>query len=176
MTASGRWRCRSTPRFHRKKRLRELFHLWLKHAPRGDWFLLIAGCAGGLYSGNTGTRRPGLITAAKAQDRVRGLLIGTRSARALRGRLALLAAVPFGKFRPRDCRGDGGRRAHAGDRHDAVERTEHRQPRLVRAVGQFSPHPALETAMAEGPARLAERGLRARAWVLREYSWEKSAG
>jgi glycosyltransferase involved in cell wall biosynthesis len=29
--------------------------------------------------------------------------------------------------------------------------------------------------MAEGPERLAERGLRARAWVLREFSWEKSA-
>ena len=29
-------------RFHRKKRLRELFNLWVA-APRGDWLLLIAG-------------------------------------------------------------------------------------------------------------------------------------
>ena len=34
---------------------------------------------------------------------------------------------------------------------------------------------ALQAALTEDPSRLAERGLRARSWVLQEYSWEKSA-
>ena len=33
----------------------------------------------------------------------------------------------------------------------------------------------LKIALQEGPARLAERGQRARQWVLSEFSWEKSA-
>ena len=34
---------------------------------------------------------------------------------------------------------------------------------------------ALQVALALGPEQLAARGLRARAWVLREFSWDKSA-
>jgi glycosyltransferase involved in cell wall biosynthesis len=155
-------------RFHRKKRLRELFHLWLA-APRDDWLLLIAG----VPEEYSVAEIQGWITAAKAEDRVAvadgtGLpapyavaslfLLPSHSENfALVIAEAMAAGVP----------------ALVTDTTPwSALNIDHRGWCVPWA--QF--HRTLQLAMAEGPARLAERGLRARAWVLREYSWEKSAG
>jgi glycosyltransferase involved in cell wall biosynthesis len=154
-------------RFHRKKRLRELVHLWLA-APRGDWFLLLVG----VPEEYSVAEVQSWIIAAKATDRIAvfdgtdlpapyavaslfllpshsenfGLVIAE----------ALAAGVPAVVT-------DGTPWAslNTDDRGWCV------------AWADF--HRALEAAMHGGPARLAERGARARSWVLREFSWEKSA-
>ncbi len=155
-------------RFHRKKRLRELFHLWLA-APRDNWFLLIAG----LPEEYSTAEVQGWITAAKAGDRV-AVVDGTGLPAPYA--IASLFLLP----------------SHSENFALVIaEAMAAGVPALVTDSTPWSGlnidqrgwcvpwaqfHRTLQAAMAEGPSRLAERGLRARAWVLREYSWEKSAG
>ena len=155
-------------RFHRKKRLRELFHLWLA-APRADWLLLIVG----VPEEYSVTEVQSWITAAGAQDRVAVFdgadlpppyavaslfLLPSHSENfALVIAEAMAAGVPALVT-------------------DTTPWTALNIDNRGWCVPWANFHRTLQIAMAEGPARLSERGQRARAWVLREYSWEKSAG
>ena len=154
-------------RFHRKKRLRELFHLWLA-APRDDWFLLLVG----VPEEYSVAEIQGWITAAGAQDRVAvfdgtGLpapyavaslfLLPSHSENfALVIAEAMAAGVPALVT-------------------DTTPWTGLNLDHRGWCVPWADFHRTLQTAMAEGPARLNARGQRARSWVLREFSWEKSA-
>jgi glycosyltransferase involved in cell wall biosynthesis len=154
-------------RFHRKKRLRELFHLWLA-APRDDWFLLIVGVPEEYSVADI----QDWITAAGAQDRV-AVFDGTDLPAPYA--VASLFLLP----------------SHS--ENFALVIAEAMAAGVPVVVTDTTPWMALNTddrgwcvpwadfhrtlmlAMAEGPSRLAERGQRARAWVLEEFSWEKSA-
>ncbi|MEO6876136.1 MAG: glycosyltransferase [Opitutaceae bacterium] len=154
-------------RFHRKKRLRELFHLWLA-APRGDWLLLLVG----VPEEYSVAEIQHWIKAAGAQDRVAvfdGQDLPPPYA------VASLFLLP----------------SHSENFALVIaEAMASGVPALVtdttpwKAVnmddrGWCVPwadfHQTLQIAMAESPAQLVERGQRARSWVLREFSWEKSA-
>ena len=155
-------------RFHRKKRLRELFHLWLA-APREDWFLLIVG----VPEEYSVAEVQSWITTAKAGDRV--AVMDGAGLPAPYG-VASLFLLP----------------SHSENFALVIaEAMAAGVPALVTDTTPWSGlnidnrgwcvpwadfHRTLQLAMAEGPVRLAQRGQRARAWVLREYSWEKSAG
>jgi len=154
-------------RFHRKKRLRELFLLWLA-APRADWFLLIVG----VPEEYSVAEIQSWITAARAADRV-AVFDGTGLPAPYA--VASLFLLP----------------SHSENFALVIaEAMAAGVPALVTDTTPWSAlnldlrgwcvswanfHRTLQTAMAEGPKSLGERGLRARAWVLRVYSWEKSA-
>ena len=154
-------------RFHRKKRLRELFHLWLA-APRGDWFLLIVG----VPEEYSVAEIQNWINAAGAQDRV-AVFDGTDQPAPYA--VASLFLLP----------------SHSENFALVIaEAMAAGVPALVTDTTPWSAlntddrgwcvpwadfHRTLMIAMAEGPQRLSERGQRARAWVLQEFSWEKSA-
>ena len=154
-------------RFHRKKRLRELVHLWLA-APRGDWLLLIVG----VPEEYSVAEIQGWIAAAGGEGRIAvhdgadlpapyavaslfllpshsenfGLVIAEAMAA---GVPALVTdTTPWNAL-------------NVDDRGWCVPWEEYNR--------------ALQVALALGPEQLAARGLRARAWVLREFSWDKSA-
>jgi glycosyltransferase involved in cell wall biosynthesis len=155
-------------RFHRKKRLRELVHLWLA-APRSDWLLLLVG----LPEEYSVAEVQSWITTAKASDRV-AVFDGTDLPPPYA--VATLFLLP----------------SHSENFGLAIaEALAAGVPALVTdgtpwaglntddrgwCVPWADFHRALEVAINGGPARLAERGARARAWVLREFSWQKSAG
>ncbi len=155
-------------RFHRKKRLRELFHLWLA-APRGDWLLLLIG----VPEEYSVTEIQGWITAAGAEDRV-AVYDGTDM------------PTPYGVaslfLLPSHSENFGlviAEALAAGVPALVTDTTPWTALNLDHrgwCVPWADFHRTLEAAMAEGPDRLSERGQRARSWVLREYSWEKSAG
>ena len=154
-------------RFHRKKRLRELLQLWLA-APRGDWFLLLVG----VPEEYSVAEVQGWIDAAGARDRV-AVFDGTdRPAPYAVASLFLL---------PSHSENFGLVIAEAMAASVPVLVTDATPWSGVNpeARGWCVPwtgfNRALQTAIAEGPERLAERGVRARTWVLREYSWQKSA-
>lgn len=154
-------------RFHRKKRLRELFHLWLA-APRGDWLLLIVG----VPEEYSVEEIQSWITAAKAEDRV-AVFDGTDLPAPYA--VASLFLLP----------------SHSENFALVIaEAMAAGVPALVTDTTPWSGlnidnrgwcvpwanfHRTLQIAMAEGSTRLTARGLRARTWILREYSWEKSA-
>lgn len=154
-------------RFHRKKRMRELFHLWLA-APRGDWFLLLVG----VPEEYSVAEVQNWINAAGAQDRV-AVFDGTDQPAPYP--VASLFLLP----------------SHSENFALVIaEAMAAGVPALVTDTTPWSAlntgdrgwcvpwadfHRTLMTAMAEGPVKLRERGQRARTWVLEEYSWEKSA-
>ena len=154
-------------RFHQKKRVLELVDLWLEHGPR-DWLLLLVGI-------------PQNYTAAQLEDYVmRQSGAGRVQAFDGTGRptpyaVASLFVLPshnenFGLV--------------------VAEAMAHGVPALVTDTTPWrglnlndrgwcvpwSDFPAaLRTATAEAPRALRERGARAREWVMREFSWDKSA-
>ena len=154
-------------RFHRKKRLRELFHLWLA-APRDNWFLLIVG----VPEEYSVAEIQEWIFAANAEDRVAVFDGSSMPAPYAVASLLLLPSHSenFGLVIAE---------AMAAGVPVLVTDTTPWTGLNTDNRGWCLPwsefHRTLITAMGEGPARLAERGQRARAWVLAEFSWEKSA-
>jgi len=154
-------------RFHKKKRLRELFHLWLA-APRGDWLLLLVGVPEEFSVAEI----QGWIDAAGAQQRV-AVFDGTH--------LPPPYAVASLFLLPSHSENFGLVIADAMAAGVPAVVTDTTPWTALNATGcgwcvpwaDF--HRTLQQAMAETPAQLAERGLRARTWVLQEYSWERSA-
>jgi glycosyltransferase involved in cell wall biosynthesis len=155
-------------RFHQKKRVIELIDLWAATAP-ADWLLLLVGV-------------PEQFSIAQLQNYV------TRTPRRSRievydgaGQPAPYAAASLFLL-PSHSENFGLVIADA---------MAHGLPVLVtnstpwsgvneRDVGWCVPWEhygeTLRQALAETPDRLRERGRHAREWVLRDYSWEKSAG
>lgn len=154
-------------RFHQKKRVIELIDQWLERAP-ADWLLLLVGI-------------PQEYTPATLEKYALKMSGGGRI-RAFDGRgqpppysVASLFLLPshnenFGLV--------------------IAEAMAHGVPVLVtdttpwsgvnrEQIGWCVPWtdygPALAAATTESPERLRDRGERARAWVLREYSWNQSA-
>lgn len=154
-------------RFHRKKRLRELFHLWLA-APRENWFLLIVG----VPEEYSVAEIQEWIVAAGAEDRIAVFDGANLPAPYAVASLLLLPSHSenFGLVIAE---------AMAAGVPVLVTNTTPWTGLNTDQRGWCVPweefHRTLMTAMAEGPARLAERGQRARAWVLDEFSWEKTA-
>jgi glycosyltransferase involved in cell wall biosynthesis len=154
-------------RFHRKKRVLELIDLWLERGPR-DWVLLLVGIpqeytaetltqyiaragGGGRAYAYSGAGRPPPYAVASlfllpSHNENFGLVIAE----------ALAQGVP----------------ALVTDDTPWTELNSN-------GGGWCVPWPdypaALAAAVAEGPARLKERGQAARTWVTREYSWERPA-
>jgi glycosyltransferase involved in cell wall biosynthesis len=154
-------------RFHRKKRVRELVNLWLA-APRGDWLLLLVGVPEE-YSVAEIQR---WITAAGARDRV-AVFDGTEPPAPYA--VASLFLLPshsenFGLVIA-EAMAAGVPAVVTDGTPWAGLNTDNRG--WCVAWPDF--HRTLQSALAESPAQREARGLRARAWVLREYSWEKSA-
>jgi glycosyltransferase involved in cell wall biosynthesis len=154
-------------RFHRKKRVLELIDLWLETGPT-DWVLLLVGIPED-YSAETLTQyifRAGGLGRAYAYS---------GAGRPPPYAVASLFLLPshnenFGLV--------------------VAEALAHGVPALVTDATPWSElndngagwcvpwadYPAtLAAAIAEGPERLRERGRSARAWILREYSWERPA-
>lgn len=154
-------------RFHQKKRVIELIDLWLEQGPR-DWLLLLVGI-------------PQEYTPKMLEDYVMRMS-GAGRVRVFSGAgepppyaVASLFLLPshnenFGLV--------------------VAEAMAHSVPVIVTdstpwrsahsdQLGWCVPwsgfSAAIEAAVAEGPARLKERGKNSRDWVLREYSWDKSA-
>ncbi len=154
-------------RLHRKKRLRELLQVWLA-APRGDWFLLLVG----LPEEYTVAEVQGWIAAAGATDRV-AVFDGTDQP------APYAAASLF--LLPSHSENFGLVIAEAMAAGVPALVTDTTPWTALNAEGrgwcvpwaQFNR--ALQTALAEPATGLTERGRRARAWVLQEFSWEKSA-
>jgi len=154
-------------RFHRKKRVLELIDLWIEQGPR-DWLLLLAGI-------------PQDYSVEELEDYVLRSL-GAGRVRVFDGinqpppyAVASLFLLP----------------SHSENFGQAiVEALAHGVPALVTDTTPWtalndnrggwcvpwSAYPAaLAAAVAEAPDQLRARGELARAFVLREYSWEKPA-
>lgn len=155
-------------RFHQKKRVVELIDLWAELAPR-DWLLLLVGIpqdytpeeleayaarvsAAGAVRAFSGMNRPQPYAVASlfllpSHNENFGLVIAEAMAH---GVPALVTdSTPW----------------------SGVNREQ-----LGWCVPWEKFSASLDAAVAEGPERLRERGARAQAWVLREFSWGKSAG
>jgi glycosyltransferase involved in cell wall biosynthesis len=154
-------------RFHAKKRVLELIDVWLAHAPR-DWLLLLVGIpqeytpealnayvmrasGAGRVQAFTGLGQPPPYAVASlfllpSHNENFGLVIAEAMAH---GVPALVTdTTPW-------------RALNTGERGWCVP------------WGEFPA--ALRAATAEGATALHARGARAQAWVVREYSWTKSA-
>ena len=154
-------------RFHQKKRLLELVDLWLERAPR-EWLLLLVGI-------------PQEYSPAELEDYV------TRMSGA--GRVHAFAGVnrppPYAVaslfLLPSHSENFGLVIAEALANGVPALVTDTTPWRGLNTDGRGWCVPwndygdALVAATAEGPHRLRERGRRAREWVLREFSWDKSA-
>jgi glycosyltransferase involved in cell wall biosynthesis len=154
-------------RFHQKKRVLELIDLWLERGPR-DWLLLVVGIpqeyspaelenyvlrnsGAGRVRAFAGMNRPPPYAVASlfllpSHNENFGLVIAEAMAN---GVPALVTDTTPWNALNSDNRGWCVQWANFGD--------------------------ALIAATSEGPYRLRERGQRAREWVLREFSWDKSA-
>lgn len=154
-------------RFHQKKRVIELVDLWLDQGPR-DWLLLLVGIpqdytpkmlesyvlrnsGAGRISAFDGTNHPPPYAVASlfllpSHNENFGLSIAEAMAH---GVPALVTDTTPWSALNQDGRG--------------------------WCVPWADYGRALREATAESPARLRERGTRAREWVLREFSWDKSA-
>ncbi|MCX6954314.1 MAG: glycosyltransferase [Verrucomicrobia bacterium] len=154
-------------RFHQKKRVIDLIDLWLAHGPR-DWLLLLVGIpqdytpamleqyvlrqsGSGRVQAFDGTGQPVPYPVASlfllpSHNENFGLVVAEAMAH---GVPALVTDTTPWRGLNTDARGW----CVAWDDYPA----------------------ALRAAVAEGPAALRARGGRAREWVLREYSWDKSA-
>lgn len=154
-------------RFHQKKRVIELIDLWLEHAPQ-DWLLLLVG----IPEDYDPTSLERYVMRNSGAGRVQAFSGTDRPAPYPVASLFLLPShnENFGLV--------------------VAEAMAHGVPALVtdttpwRAINEgglgwcvpWSDFPnALKAATAEGPRALRDRGARARTWVLREFSWDKSA-
>ncbi len=154
-------------RFHEKKRIIELIDLWLEHGPR-DWLLLLVGIpqtytaamleryvmrqsGAGRVQAFDGTNQPPPYSVASlfllpSHNENFGLVVAEAMAH---GVAALVTdTTPW--------------RAINSDN-------------LGWCVPWEDYATALQAAAAETPAALRDRGAQARDWVLREFSWDKSA-
>jgi len=154
-------------RFHRKKRVLDLIDAWVTHGPR-EWLLLLVGIPEDysvevLEEYSLRASGPGRVKVFSGEGRPAPYAVGS---------LFLLPShnENFGL--------------------SIAEALAHGLPVVVTdstpwaAVNQngagwcvpWEDYPAaLRAALAEGPAELAARGARARAWVLQEYAWAKPA-
>lgn len=154
-------------RFHQKKRVIELIDLWLEHGPR-DWLLLLVG----IPQDYTAAMLEHYVLRQSGVGRVQAFNGTDRPAPYAVASLFLLPShnENFGLV--------------------VAEAMAHGVPALVtdtmpwRALNNddrgwcvpWSGYAeALKAATALDPRVLRERGARAREWVLREYSWDKSA-
>lgn len=154
-------------RFHQKKRVIELIDAWVEHAP-AEWLLLLVG----LPEDYTPAMLDQYALKLSASGRIRAYAGAGHPAPYAVASLFLLPSHSenFGLT--------------------IAEAMAHGVPALVtdttpwRAVnagwGWCVPWaeygPALGAATHEPAAALAARGARARAWVLREYAWDQTAG
>ncbi|MDB6170433.1 MAG: glycosyl transferase group 1 [Verrucomicrobia bacterium] len=154
-------------RFHRKKRLRELVDLWLS-APRENWLLMIVGVPEDYSADDV----QGWIDRAGGRGRA---VVFDGAGQPAPYAVASLFLLP----------------SHSENFGLVIaEAMAAGVPVLVSDATPWSAvndedrgwcvpwenfAPALAAALAEGAERLHERGTRARAWVLREFSWDKSA-
>jgi glycosyltransferase involved in cell wall biosynthesis len=154
-------------RLHPKKRVLELIDLWIERAPR-DWLLLVVGI-------------PETYTVAQLADYVdRG--IGGDRIRVFDGMSAPAPYVAASLFLlPSHSENFGLVVAEALAHGLPAVVTDTMPWQSLHATGhgwcvpweQFGE--TLRAAIGEGPGALRQRGTEARAWVLAEYSWEKSA-
>ena len=153
-------------RFHRKKRVLELIDLWSERGPR-DWLLLMVGI-------------PEEFTVEMLED------YALRAAGARRVRVFSGAGDPppyaiSSLFLLPSHNENFGLSIAEALAHGVPAIVTDSTPweRLNQEGGWCVPWDryadALDAAVAAGPERLRERGARARAWVLREYSWERPA-
>jgi glycosyltransferase involved in cell wall biosynthesis len=155
-------------RLHPKKRVLELIDLWLEHAP-DDWLLLVVGI-------------PEAYSVAQLTEYVHRNLGGNR-VRVFDGTSTPPPYVAASVFLlPSHSENFG---------LVVAEALAHGLPAVVTDTTPWmSLHEAgfgwcvpwekfaevSCAALASGPAALRQRGIGARAWVLAEYSWERSAG
>ena len=154
-------------RFHRKKRVIELIDLWLEHGPR-DWLLLLVG----LPQDYSAPLLEDYVMRQSGAGRVRAFDGTGQPAPYAVASLFLLPShnENFGLV--------------------VAEAMAHGVPALVtdttpwRAINQDDRGwcvpwadyaTALTSATAESPVVLRARGARARAWAVREFSWDRSA-
>lgn len=154
-------------RLHLKKRVLELIDLWLEHAPK-DWLLLVVG----IPEGYTVRELSEYVDRAEGFGQVE-IHDGTHSPPPyVAASLFLLPSLSenFGLV------------IAEALAHGVTALVTDTTPwqHLARAghgwCVPWEEYPAtLRAALAEGPARLRERGARARDWVLEACSWERSA-
>lgn len=154
-------------RFHQKKRVVELIDVWLERAPR-DWLLLLVGIpeaytpevleryvqrmsGGGRVAAFSGAGRPppyavGSIFLLPSHNENFGLAIAEAMAHGLP--VVVTDTTPWSTIQR-----DG----------------------LGWCVPWERFGPTLASAVTESQQSLKQRGARAREWVLREYSWDRSA-
>jgi glycosyltransferase involved in cell wall biosynthesis len=155
-------------RFHRKKRLRELVDLWLA-APRGDWFLLIAGVPEDYDAGELSA----VVAAAGAADRI---AVFDGANRPPPYAIASLFVLPshsenFGLVIAE---------ALAAGVPALVTDTTPWSGLRANGCGWCVPWAeydgALSTALATPAGELSAMGGRGREWAAREFSWARAAG
>lgn len=155
-------------RFHRKKRVLELIDLWLEEAPR-DWLLLLVG----IPQEYTPEALERYVAQSAGYDRV---VVFSGAGRPVPYPVASLFLLP----------------SHSENFGLAVaEAMAHGVPVVVtdttpwhgvneQSCGWCVPwaeyREALRAATREAECVRQERGRRAQAWVLREFSWDRSAG
>ena len=155
-------------RFHRKKRLRELLGLW-HSAPRGDWQLLIAGL-------------PEEFSLAEVQTWTRGGPSGSSVIVVDSTGLPPPYAVASLFLLPSHSENFGLVIAEALAAGVPALVTDSTPWRGLAANGAGWCVPwenydaALQAALTTGAAGLAAMGERGRAWMAKEFSWERAAG
>jgi glycosyltransferase involved in cell wall biosynthesis len=154
-------------RLHRKKRTRELIDLWLS-APRGDWLLLVAGTAEEFAPGELAAE----VSARGGADRV---LVADGADRPPPYAIASLFVLPshsenFGLVIAE---------ALAAGVPALVTDSTPWTGLAATGAGWCVPWPAyagsLSAALAVPPDELRAMGGRGRAWMIRDYSWDRAA-
>jgi glycosyltransferase involved in cell wall biosynthesis len=154
-------------RLHSKKRVIELIDLWVEQAP-SDWLLLVVG----IPEAYTVEQLTEYVSRGLGRDRVR-VFDGTSVPP------PYVAASLF--LLPSHSENFGLVIAEALAHGLPVMVTDTTPWLSLNAAGHGWCVPwerfgeTLRSALAEGPSALRQRGAGARAWVLAEYAWEKSA-
>jgi glycosyltransferase involved in cell wall biosynthesis len=154
-------------RFHRKKRIKELISLWLAQ-PRGNWRLLIAGVA----EDYTTAELTAIVAAAGAAEQI---TVFDGADRPPPYAVASLFILPshsenFGLVIAEALA--AGVPALVTDTTPWSRLAEHAAGWCV-SWDHFAR--SLATALATQPAELAAMGRRGRAWVERDFAWDKAA-
>lgn len=154
-------------RFHEKKRIIELIDLWLDQAPH-DWLLLVVG----IPQSYTVAQLADYVHRASGSDRVQ-VFDGTDVPPPYAVSSLFLLPSHSENF------GLVVAEALANGVPAVVTDTTPWRSMSLAGLGWCVPWSgfgeAMKSALAEKPEGLAALGERARAWVLAEYSWEKSA-